>query len=67
MTMPALGSYRTGCMLFSRFGTGWGSELIVEGVLEPMSFPYKTGVVSKSENHLFESRFYDEGVVTEAS
>jgi len=47
----------------SRFlGTGLGSALIVaalivEGVLEPMSFPYKTRSSFESENHLFESSF----------
>ena len=45
-TMQALGSYRGGRMLFLGLGTGLGSALIVEGVLEPMELahlPYKKG------------------------
>lgn len=34
--MQALGSYRGGRMLFLGFGTGLGSAMIVDGVLEPM-------------------------------
>jgi predicted NBD/HSP70 family sugar kinase len=44
--MQALGSYRGGRMLFLGLGTGLGSALIVEGVLEPMELahlPYKKG------------------------
>jgi len=44
--MQALGSYRRGRMLFLGLGTGLGSALIVEGVLEPMELghlPYKNG------------------------
>ena len=44
--MQALGSYRGGRMLFLGFGTGLGSALIVDNVLEPMELahlPYKTG------------------------
>lgn len=44
--MQALGSYKGGRMLFLGLGTGLGSALIVEGVLEPMELahlPYKTG------------------------
>jgi polyphosphate glucokinase len=44
--MQALGSYKGGRMLFLGLGTGLGSALIVEGVLEPMEFahlPYKKG------------------------
>jgi polyphosphate glucokinase len=44
--MQALGSYRGGRMLFLGLGTGLGSALIVEGVLEPMELahlPYKHG------------------------
>jgi predicted NBD/HSP70 family sugar kinase len=44
--MQALGSYRTGRMLFLGLGTGLGSALIVDGVLEPMELahlPYKKG------------------------
>ena len=44
--MQALGSYRGGRMLFLGLGTGLGSALIVEGVLEPMELahlPYRKG------------------------
>jgi predicted NBD/HSP70 family sugar kinase len=42
--MQALGSYKGGRMLFLGLGTGLGSALIVDGVIEPMEFahlPYK--------------------------
>jgi polyphosphate glucokinase len=42
--MQALGSYRGGRMLFLGLGTGLGSALIVDGVVEPMELahlPYK--------------------------
>ena len=44
--MQALGSYRGGTMLFLGLGTGLGSALIADGVLEPMELsqlPYKKG------------------------
>jgi polyphosphate glucokinase len=44
--MQALGSYRGGRMLFLGLGTGLGSALIINGVLEPMELahlPYKKG------------------------
>ena len=44
--MQALGSYRGRRMLFLGLGTGLGSALIVDGVLEPMELahlPYKHG------------------------
>jgi polyphosphate glucokinase len=44
--MQALGSYRGGRMLFLGLGTGLGSALIIDGVLEPMELahlPYKKG------------------------
>jgi polyphosphate glucokinase len=44
--MQALGSYRGGRMLFLGLGTGLGSALIIDGVLEPMELahlPYKMG------------------------
>ena len=44
--MQALGSYRGGHMLFLGLGTGLGSALIVDGVLEAMELahlPYKKG------------------------
>ncbi len=42
--MQALGSYQRGKMLFLGLGTGLGSALIVEGIVEPMELghlPYK--------------------------
>ena len=44
--MQALGGYRRGRMLFLGLGTGLGSALIIDGVLEPMELahlPYKKG------------------------
>lgn len=44
--MQALGAYQGGRMLFLGLGTGLGSALIVDGVLEPMELahlPYKHG------------------------
>jgi predicted NBD/HSP70 family sugar kinase len=38
--MQALGSYRTGTMLFLGFGTGLGSALVVEGVVVPMELAH---------------------------
>ena len=45
-SMQALGSYRGGRMLFLGLGTGLGSAMIVDGVLEPMELAhliYKKG------------------------
>ncbi len=44
--MQALGSYKGGAMLFLGFGTGLGSALVVDGVVEPLELghlPYKKG------------------------
>jgi polyphosphate glucokinase len=44
--MQALGSYKGGRMLFLGLGTGLGSTLIADGVVEPMELghlPYKKG------------------------
>jgi polyphosphate glucokinase len=44
--MQALGSYRGGKMLFLGLGTGLGSAMIVNGILEPMELghlPYRKG------------------------
>jgi polyphosphate glucokinase len=44
--MQALGSYKGGRMLFLGLGTGLGSAMIVDGVLEPMELAhlgYKSG------------------------
>jgi len=46
--MQALGSYEGGRMLFLGFGTGLGSTLIVNGVVQPMELghlPYKKGTI----------------------
>ena len=45
-TMQALGSYKGGKMLFLGLGTGLGTAMIVEGIVEPMELghlPYKKG------------------------
>jgi polyphosphate glucokinase len=50
--MQALGSYKGGRMLFLGLGTGLGSALTVEGVLEPMELahlPYKHGRTYEEE------------------
>ncbi len=44
--MQAIGSYRGGRMLFLGLGTGLGSAMVVDGILEPMELahlPYKKG------------------------
>lgn len=44
--MQALGSYKGGKMLFLGLGTGFGSAMIVNGIVEPMELghlPYKKG------------------------
>jgi polyphosphate glucokinase len=44
--MQALGSYKGGKMLFLGLGTGLGTAIIVEGIVEPMELghlPYKKG------------------------
>jgi len=44
--LQALGSYRRGRMLFLGLGTGLGSAMIIDGVLEPMELghlPYRKG------------------------
>jgi polyphosphate glucokinase len=44
--MQGLGSYRHGKMLFLGLGTGLGSALVVDGIVEPMELghlPYKKG------------------------
>ena len=44
--MQAIGSYRSGTMLFLGFGTGLGSALVVEGLVVPMELAhlsYKKG------------------------
>ena len=44
--MQAIGSYQGGRMLFLGLGTGFGSAMIVDGILEPMELahlPYRNG------------------------
>lgn len=44
--MQAIGSYKGGRMLFLGLGTGLGSAMIVDGILEPLELahlPYKNG------------------------
>ena len=44
--MQALGSYQGGKMLFLGLGTGLGSAMVVDGIVEPMELghlPYKKG------------------------
>jgi polyphosphate glucokinase len=44
--MQALGSYKGGRMLFLGFGTGLGSAMIIDGMLQPMELahlPYRKG------------------------
>ena len=44
--MQALGSYRHGKMLFLGLGTGLGSTMVVDGIVEPMELghlPYRKG------------------------
>ena len=46
--MQALGSYKGGRMLFLGLGTGFGSSLIVEGIVVPMEwghFSYRNGTI----------------------
>jgi polyphosphate glucokinase len=50
--MQALGSYEGGRMLFLGLGTGLGSAMVVEGVLEPMELghlPYREGRTFEDE------------------
>jgi polyphosphate glucokinase len=45
--MQALGNYKRGKMLFLGLGTGLGSALVVDGIVEPMELdrlPYRKGV-----------------------
>jgi predicted NBD/HSP70 family sugar kinase len=45
--MQALGSYNGGRLLFLGLGTGLGSAMVVDGILEPMELahlPYKNGL-----------------------
>jgi polyphosphate glucokinase len=56
--MQALGSYKGGRMLFLGLGTGMGSAMIIDGVIEPMELahlPYKN-------NKTFEDYLGDDGL-----
>jgi polyphosphate glucokinase len=49
--MQALGSYRGGKLLFLGLGTGLGSTMIVDGIVEPMELghlPYRDGTFEQS-------------------
>ena len=59
--MQALGSYKGGKMLFLGLGTGLGSAMIVDGIIEPMELghlPYKT---STYEAYVGERALEDRG------
>lgn len=52
--LQALGSYRGGKMLFLGLGTGLGSTMIVDGMVEPMELghlPYKKGTYEDYVGH----------------
>ena len=52
--MQALGSYQGGKMLFLGLGTGLGSTLIVDGIVEPMELghlPYRKGTYEDYVGH----------------
>jgi polyphosphate glucokinase len=52
--MQALGSYKGGKMLFLGLGTGLGSALVVNGIVEPMELghlPYKKGTYESYVGH----------------
>lgn len=58
--MQAIGSYKRGKMLFLGLGTGLGSTMIVDGIIEPMELahlPYKKGTYEDYVGaHSFEMR-----------
>lgn len=59
--MQGLGSYRRGKMLFLGLGTGLGSALIVDGIVEPMELghlPYKGGTY---ESHVGNRALIEQG------
>jgi polyphosphate glucokinase len=56
--MQALGSYQGGRMLFLGLGTGLGSAMIVDGVLEPMEL----GHLPYSKSETFEDRVGAKGL-----
>jgi polyphosphate glucokinase len=59
--MQALGSYKRGKMLFLGLGTGLGSAMVVDGIIEPMELahlPYKKGTY---EDYVGERSFEKRG------
>jgi predicted NBD/HSP70 family sugar kinase len=54
--MQALGSYQGGCMLFLGLGTGLGSAMIVDGILEPMELAHLTYKKGKTYEDYLGSR-----------
>jgi len=58
--MQALGSYKNGKMLFLGLGTGLGSAMIVDGIVEPMELghlPYRKGTYeSHVGNHALKQK-----------
>ena len=49
--MQALGSYEGGKMLFLGLGTGLGSAMIIDGIIEPMELahlPYRKGTHTRT-------------------
>ncbi|HEV2056720.1 MAG TPA: ROK family protein [Methylomirabilota bacterium] len=50
--MQALGSYKGGAMLFLGLGTGLGSALVVDGVVEPMELGHLTYKKSTYEDYV---------------
>lgn len=54
--MQALGSYKGGCMLFLGLGTGLGSAMIVDGILEPMELAHLTYKKGKTYEDYLGSR-----------
>ncbi len=60
--MQALGAYRGGRMLFLGLGTGLGSALVLDGVVQPMELAHLTWRKGKTyEEHLGEAALLGEG------
>ena len=65
--MQALGSYKRGKMLFLGLGTGLGSALVVDGIVEPMELghlPYREAMRIMSENGDWRSTAIENGDAT---
>lgn len=68
--MRALGSYKGGSMLFLGLGTGLGSAMIVNGLLEPMELghlPYRKVTLSIKTTKLRAPAFRIQAGYTEAA